>query len=60
MDPRLRTIAREATGFMPEEEGLALYEAGRQAGRGRRDANGGGGVGAHAVASLVARATLKR
>ncbi|MFN2526260.1 MAG: class I SAM-dependent methyltransferase [Actinomycetota bacterium] len=26
MDPRLRRAAREAIGFMPEEEGLALYE----------------------------------
>ena len=28
VDARLRTIARDAIGFMPEDEGLALYEAG--------------------------------
>jgi MMP 1-O-methyltransferase len=27
MDERLRTAARDAIGFMPEDEGLALYEA---------------------------------
>lgn len=27
MDPRLREAARRAIGFMPEDEGLALYEA---------------------------------
>ena len=28
MDERLRLVARDAIGFMPEDEGLALYEAG--------------------------------
>lgn len=31
MDERLRRAARDAIGFMPEEEGLALYEAGLRA-----------------------------
>ena len=31
MDQRLRLLAREAIGFMPEEEGLALYGAGLEA-----------------------------
>ena len=31
MDERLRTAAAEAIGFMPEEEGLALYSAGKDA-----------------------------
>ena len=33
MDPELRAAARAAIGFMPEAEGLALYEAGLAAGR---------------------------
>ncbi|HYI45319.1 MAG TPA: class I SAM-dependent methyltransferase [Actinomycetota bacterium] len=33
MDERLRKHAEEAIGFMPEEEGLALYEAGLRAGK---------------------------
>src|SRR2546422_8924707 len=33
MEERLRQLAREAPGFMPEPEGLALYEAAREAGR---------------------------
>ncbi len=33
MDPVLRKAAEAATGFMPEEEGLALYEAALEAGR---------------------------
>ncbi len=33
MDESLRRAALDATGFMPEEEGLALYDAGRIAGR---------------------------
>ena len=33
MDDHLRRAAREALGFMPEAEGLALYEAGLQAAR---------------------------
>lgn len=32
MDPELRVIAEAATGFMPPEEGVALYEAARVAG----------------------------
>ena len=32
MDERLRRAAREAIGFMPEHEGLALYEAALEAG----------------------------
>lgn len=28
MDRRLRDVARDAIGFMPEDEGLALYDAG--------------------------------
>ncbi len=31
MDPRLLDHARAAIGFMPDDEGLALHEAGRQA-----------------------------
>lgn len=31
MDEDLRAVAREAIGFMPEAEGLALYEAARRA-----------------------------
>ena len=31
MDPRLLAAARTAEGFMPDDEGLALYEAGRAA-----------------------------
>lgn len=31
MDERLLALARQTPGFMPEEEGLALYEAGREA-----------------------------
>jgi hypothetical protein len=33
MDPRLLDVARAAKGFMPDDEGLALYEAGLTAGR---------------------------
>jgi predicted O-methyltransferase YrrM len=33
MDERLRELARDAIGFMPEREGLALYEAAIEAGR---------------------------
>ena len=33
MDERLRRAALEAIGFMPEHEGLALYELGWEAGR---------------------------
>ena len=33
MDPDLLAAARAAIGFMPEQEGLALYEAGIEAGR---------------------------
>lgn len=33
MDERLRQAARDAIGFMPEHEGLALYEAALAAGR---------------------------
>jgi predicted O-methyltransferase YrrM len=33
VDPVLRKAAEAATGFMPEEEGLALYEAALEAGR---------------------------
>jgi MMP 1-O-methyltransferase len=33
VDPVLRKAAEAATGFMPEDEGLALYEAAREAGR---------------------------
>lgn len=33
MDDRLRAVARAAKGFMPDEEGLALFEAGRRAAR---------------------------
>ena len=33
MDERLRRAAREAIGFMPDHEGLALYEAGLEGGR---------------------------
>ena len=29
MDPRLLEVAREAAGFMPDDEGLALHRAGR-------------------------------
>ena len=32
MDAKLRAAAEEAKGFMPPDEGLALYEAGLQAG----------------------------
>jgi predicted O-methyltransferase YrrM len=32
MDPQLLDVARAAKGFMPEDEGLALYAAGRAAG----------------------------
>lgn len=32
MDPELREHARAAIGFMPDDEGLALYEAGLEAG----------------------------
>src|SRR5688572_18614556 len=31
MDPWLRNAARRATGFMPDDEGMALYEAAVQA-----------------------------
>jgi hypothetical protein len=31
MDPALRAAARAAIGFMPDDEGLALYDAGRSA-----------------------------
>ena len=31
MEPSLRAIARSAIGFMPDDEGLALYEAGLEA-----------------------------
>jgi hypothetical protein len=33
MDPRLLEAARDAVGFMPDDEGLALHAAGRAAGR---------------------------
>ncbi len=33
MDPRLLELARAAKGFMPDDEGLALHEAGLVAGR---------------------------
>lgn len=33
MDERLRRIARESIGFMPDDEGIALYRAGLEAGR---------------------------
>jgi MMP 1-O-methyltransferase len=33
VDPALRKAAESATGFMPAEEGFALYEAAREAGR---------------------------
>ncbi len=33
MDPWLRNAARRAIGFMPDDEGLALYEAAREAAR---------------------------
>jgi MMP 1-O-methyltransferase len=33
MDPRLLAAARAAVGFMPDDEGLALYEAGLVGGR---------------------------
>lgn len=33
MEPRLLELARRAKGFMPDEEGLALYRAGRRAAR---------------------------
>lgn len=33
MDERLRAVAREAIGFLPEPEGLALHEAGLRAAR---------------------------
>jgi predicted O-methyltransferase YrrM len=33
MDEHLRTVARDAIGFMPEPEGLALYEAGLEGAR---------------------------
>jgi predicted O-methyltransferase YrrM len=32
LDPKLRAVAEAAKGFMPSEEGLALYEAGLEAG----------------------------
>jgi predicted O-methyltransferase YrrM len=32
MDPRLLDAARDAVGFMPDDEGLALHEAGRAVG----------------------------
>ena len=32
IDPRLHEVARAARGFMPDEEGLALYRAGLEAG----------------------------
>jgi MMP 1-O-methyltransferase len=32
MDPRLLEAARQAKGFMPDPEGLALHQAGRRAG----------------------------
>jgi predicted O-methyltransferase YrrM len=32
MDPKLVEVARAAKGFMPDDEGLALYEAARDAG----------------------------
>ena len=31
MDPRLQAVARDAIGFMPEADGLALYEVGLEA-----------------------------
>jgi len=31
MDPRIREVARAAKGFMPEEEGVALHDAGSRA-----------------------------
>jgi predicted O-methyltransferase YrrM len=33
VEPHLLAAARAAPGFMPDDEGLALYEAGREAGR---------------------------
>jgi MMP 1-O-methyltransferase len=33
MDPRILEVARSARGFMPDDEGLALFEAGRDGGR---------------------------
>jgi predicted O-methyltransferase YrrM len=33
VDPKLRAVAEAAKGFMPSDEGLALYEAGREAAR---------------------------
>jgi predicted O-methyltransferase YrrM len=33
MDDRLLQVARAAKGFMPDEEGVALHDAGREAGR---------------------------
>lgn len=33
MDPRLHDLARAAIGFMPDHEGIALYEAAIEAGR---------------------------
>ncbi|HXV94475.1 MAG TPA: class I SAM-dependent methyltransferase, partial [Pseudonocardia sp.] len=33
MDARLLDAARAAVGFMPDDEGLALHEVGRAAGR---------------------------
>ena len=33
MDERLRRVARESIGFMPDDEGIALYQAGLEAGR---------------------------
>jgi predicted O-methyltransferase YrrM len=33
MDDRLLQVARAAKGFMPDDEGLALHDAGREAGR---------------------------
>src|SRR5438132_13446592 len=33
VEERLRTLAREAPGFLPETEGLALYQAAMAAGR---------------------------
>ena len=32
MDPRLLDLARQTKGFMPDDEGLALHQAGRRAG----------------------------
>ena len=33
VDDKLRALARDAIGFMPEDEGLALYEAGLRGGK---------------------------